>query len=108
MFNYVSVPLFTKIALMDPHERNHNKSSLKKPDAERLNQLAKPKLNMDGRRSQVSNTNAETEMMIPKTLKKLDEHHSSLKKLKYKNQFLQALKDSQSHAEMEEVHKKKW
>lgn len=44
---------------------------------------------------------------VPSTLRRIDEHSKSLTKLKYKEQFLQAIKDSQGITEDVEVSKKK-
>jgi len=59
-----------------------------------LLQLSKPR-QVNDKNAQISRTIIEQELdySIPKQLVKFDEHSNSLKKLKYKEEFLQAVKE---------------
>ena len=65
-------------------------------NTERLLELSRPK-QINKRQSEESRSilDQEIELGIPKGLRKIDENSASLKKLKYKDQFLQAIKGSQ-------------
>ena len=70
-------------------------------------QLSKPRqINKRETGDSQSIIEIEAEIGIPPSLKRIDEHSNSLKKLKYKEQFLQAIKDSQ-HYDGESPVKKK-
>lgn len=69
-------------------------STIKKPDMERVKKLAEPKAYRTGRQSQIGPSVLEIDLGVPRTLQNLDEQHKSLKKLKYKTEFLQAIKES--------------
>jgi hypothetical protein len=84
------------------------KSRRKFIDDERLKQLAQPK-KPEERRFRVSRSVIDNppEIKIPNTLRKLDENSRSLKKLKYKEQYLQAIRGASSDREQGSTPNKK-
>ena len=87
-----------------------NTNRLKKVDFERLEKLAKPRVNnavLKRDRHSRSVMEGGKELPIPKSMQNLDENSESLKNIKYKDQFLDVINTSNFKKNNEEKELKK-
>ena len=73
--------------------RKNNKTINKKPDNERINRLAKPRHSIDKCQSSAKSQYDIENSQIKRSLLLASKNSESLKKLKYKNEFLKAIKE---------------